>query len=551
MTGMTNSHPSTGSGPRVTEPAGSAVGAADPAGLARLSRRRFLGLSGLSVLGAAAGGTLLSACSSQSALSRAADRHKDGVLQIAVAAAPSNINPLDSGSEVTRWISEPVVETLYMYDESLKSVPLLADGVPVISADKLTWTIKLRKGITWQNGDPLTADDVVATLAHVTDLSAGSEWITYFIGYVQSFEALDPQTVAIHLSKPYGLMRSHLTNLPIVHKDYVKSKNQMMGTGPYKLDSFVAGQSFTMTRYDGYHGTKPAFNGITYTVLQDGSTREVSLKQGKVDLITSIPFGDLAALKGSEGLAVQITEAPLDILTYVLIAQEPFSDPYFRKAVAVSMDRAGVVQKVFAGQATPGQGPIGPAELGYTTLSTYSATPDYAQAKALLAKATTTQREFTLTIGTEETIKNVAQVLAAGWAQVGIQVRIEQLTGGPWSNKWLSRGYQMLMNTFQSGFTSGPANYLTLAPADSTNVLSCGYNNPVADALLAVVWQTTDDNARAAALTKLDRILAEDAVIFPPAYPRLAVARLTSLSPIDENLMRASRLSPQTLHFTG
>lgn len=537
---MTPHHASTASRPAGPDAAG------------RLSRRRFLGLSGLSVVGAAAGVSLLTGCSSQSVGSRVADRHKDGILQVAVAAAPSNINPLDSGSEVTRWISEPVVETLYMYDESLASVPLLADGEPVISADKLTWTIKVRTGITWQNGDPLTADDVVATLAHVTDLSAGSEWITYFIGYVQSFAAVDQHTVAISLSKPYGLMRSHLTNLPIVHKDYVKSKNTMMGTGPYKLDSFVPGQSFTMTRYDGYHGTRPAFNGITYTVLQDGTTREVSLKQGTVDLITSVPFGDLTTLKSSEGVVVQITEAPLDILTYVLIQEEPFSDDNFRKAVAVSMDRAGIVQKVFAGEATPGQGPIGPAELGYDkTLQTFAAAPDYEQAKTLLAAATTTRRDFTLTIGTSQVAKDVAQVLAAGWAQAGIQVRIEQLTGGPWSNKWLSRSYDMLMNLFQSGFTSGPANYLTLAPADSTNVLSCGYKNPVVDALIAEIWQTTDNAARSAALTKVNRILAEDAVIFPPAYPRLAIARRSELSPVDDTLLRASRISPQTLHFTG
>ena len=281
-----------------------------------------------------------------------------------MAAAPSNINPLDSGSEVTRWIAEPVVESLYTYDAALKSVPLLADGEPRISADKLTWTIKVRNDITWQNGDPLTAADVVATLGHINALSSGSEWITYLINYVQSFEALDEQTVAIHLIKPYGLLRSHLTNLPIVHKDFVNSKNQMMGTGPYKLDNFVAGQSFTMSRFDGYHGDKPAFDGITFTVLQDGATREVSLKQGKIDLISSVPYRDLGAMRDSEGVVVQISEAPLDILTYVLIQREPFSDDSFRKAVAVSMDRAGVVQKVFAGEATPGQGPIGPAELG-------------------------------------------------------------------------------------------------------------------------------------------------------------------------------------------
>jgi peptide/nickel transport system substrate-binding protein len=515
----------------------------------RLSRRRFLGLS---VLAATAGGSLLTGCSSADVGARVSDRHKDGILQIAVASAPNSINPLDSGSEVTRWISEPVVESLYTYDDSLASVPLLADGEPVISKDQLTWTIKVRDDITWQNGDPLTAADVVATLTHINALASGSEWITYLIGYVQSFEVIDKQTVAIHLAKPYGLLRSHLTTLPIVHKDYVDSKDKMMGTGPYKLDSFVAGQTFTMSKYDGYHGDAGAFAGIVYTVLQDGATREVGLKQGKVDLITSVPYHDLKALDDSAGVTVQMSEAPLDILTYVLMTKEPFSDDKFRHAVALSMDRAGVVQKVYAGNATPGQGPIGPGEIGYDdALQVFAAAPDIEQAKSLLAQAATTRRDFTLTIGTSQQIKEVAQVLAAGWALIGLDVRIEQLTGGPWSNKWLSREYEMLMNTFQSGFTSGPANYLTLAPADSTNILSCGYKNPRVDKLMATVWQTSDDAERAAALVELDQILAEDAVIFPPAYPKLAVARRDELSPLNENLMRVSRLSPQTLHFVG
>ena len=142
-------------------------------------------------------------------------------------------------------------------------------------------------------------------------------------------------------------------------------------------------------------------------------------------------------------------------------------------------------------------------------------------------------------------------MLAAGWAQVGIQVRIEQLTGGPWSNKWLSRDYDMLMNLFQSGFTSGPANYLTLAPADSTNILSCGYKNPKVDQLIATVWQTSDDAVRKDALMQVTRILAEDMVIFPPAYPRLAVAQRVEVSPVNEQLLRVSRIAPQTLHFVG
>ncbi|MEU8135502.1 ABC transporter substrate-binding protein [Streptodolium elevatio] len=524
------------------------------------SRRGFLGMTA----GLALGGTgLLTACSSGDSGSRVADRHKDGILRIGVAAAPSSLNPLDSGAEVTRWIAEPVMESLYAYDDQLNSVPLLADGEPEVSPDQLTWTVRLKSGIVWHNGEPFTADDVVATLTHMLDMSAGSEWITYMLGYVASFEKADERTVRIRLAKPYGLLRSHLTNLPVTHKDFVSRKDTMMGTGPFRLDRYIPGQSFTMSRFDRYHGGQyrapfadmpagAAFAGIEYTVFTDGNTRAVSLKQGKVDLITAPAQTTVPILEKEKGVAVVTAVAPLDVLTYVMIEREPFNDPEFRKAIAYSMDRDGVLQRVYGGKGKPGQGPIGPGELGHDAgLAVFPATPDLAKAREHLDRAKTTKRSFTITIGASQTIRDIAQVLVAGWDKIGVKVTIEQLAGGPWSNKWLSRDYDMLMNTFMSGFTSGPANYLTLAPASSTNVLACGYKNPVVDQAIDTVWQTTDPAARTAALKAVDRALAEDAVIFPPVHPELIVAQRRELSPLNTAQLKVCRLSPQTLRFTG
>jgi peptide/nickel transport system substrate-binding protein len=512
-----------------------------------IDRRRFLGLAvGAAILGP----TAVAACTSTSSSDRVQKRQADGILRIGVAGAPSNINPLDSGSELTRWLAEPVMETLYTYDDKLNSVPLLADGEPVVSEDQLTWTVKLKPGITFQNGDPLEAADVVATLDHMLNLSSGSEWITYLIDYVQRFDVVDEHTLTIGLALPYGLLRSHLTNLPIAHRDYVDKRDDMMGTGPYALEKFTPGQSFTMTRYDGYHGAEPAFDGIEYTVFTDGSTRLVSLRQGKVDLITAVPYQNLETVEKDPNLELIMAEAPLDVLTYVMMRAEPFSDDDFRKAVAVSMDRAGVRDRVYGGNATTGQGPIGPAELGWDPdLDVYAAEPDYEQAEELLAKAKTKRRNFRITVGTSQTGRDIAQVLAAGWEKAGLKVEIEQLAGGPWSSAWLSNDYEMLMNTFQSGFTSGPANYLTLAPAHSQNLLSSGYVNPKVDAWMDTVWQTSDDAEREEALRNISRTLAEDAVIFPPAYPKLALAQRKELSPIAEGPLRTSRIQPQLLKF--
>ncbi len=513
-----------------------------------LDRRRFLGLA----LGAAVTGpSLLAACGGGSSTSaRVVRRHRDGILRIGVAGAPSNINPLDSGSELTRWLAEPVVETLYAYDAQLRSVPLLAAGEPTISADRLTWTIPVRDDVTFQNGDRMTADDVVATLDHMLNLSSGSEWITYLLDYVQAFEATDERTVVIHLAKPYGLLRSHLTNLPICHRDVVDRKDTMLGTGPYRLDDFTPGQSFSMTRYDGYHGDRPAFAGIEFTVFTDGATRLVSLRQGKVDLITSVPYQNLRTVERADDLSLILADAPLDVLSYVNLTRAPFDDADFRQAVALATDRAGVRDRVFSGHATIGQGPVGPAELGWDPARTvFAEARDLEAAERLLAGAATDRRDFTLTIGTSQLGKDIAAVLVAGWAEVGLDVTIEQLAGGPWSSKWLANEYEMLGNTFQSGFTSGPANYLTLAPAHSQNLLSCGYVDPDVDAWMDTIWQVDDDGEREAALADLSERLAEQAIMCPAVYPKLALAQRDELSPVDPAGLRTSRIAPQDLRF--
>ena len=107
------------------------------------------------------------------------------------------------------------------------------------------------------------------------------------------------------------------------------------------------------------------------------------------------------------------------------------------------------------------------------------------------------------------------------------------------------------MNTFQSGFTSGPANYLTLAPAHSRNLLSCGYVDPEVDAWLDGVWETDDDDEREELLRRVSARLAEEAVIFPPVYPRAAFAQRRELSPLDPDGLRISRLAPHTLRFAS
>ncbi|WP_433360042.1 ABC transporter substrate-binding protein [Streptosporangium sp. CA-115845] len=499
------------------------------------SRRRFLGL-----LPAV---SLAAACSSPSPAG-------GGTLRIGVAAGPSNLNPLDSGSEVTRWIAEPVMETLYDYDERLQPVPLLAAAAPAISGDGLTWTIPLKQGVKFHNGDAFTAEHVVASLDHVAAFASGSEWVIYFLGYYSGARAVDPNTVEIKLKRPYGLLHSHLTNLPITHKSFADRKDTMMGTGPYKLEKVSAGLGYTMTAHRGYHGPAPAYSGMEFKIIPDGSTRAVNLRAGNVDIATELPVASLPLLSGQSQVTVHRVDAPIDILTYVKVGDAPFDNVDFRRAVAYSSDRQGVNEKVFGGAAILGQGPIGPAERGYDpNLRVFPDQPDLTRTRELLSGVR--HPSFTLTISAGQVMEDIAQILIQGWQRAGITVKLEVLQGGPWAQRWISGAYQMIMNRFSSGFTSGDANYLALSPAQSKSVLSCGYENAAVDTALDRVWATADQAERDVLLKQVNATLAEEAVMFPPVYPKMILGQRTGVSPLDPGRMRISRLGTARLRPVG
>ncbi|MFI0349103.1 ABC transporter substrate-binding protein [Actinomadura sp. 9N407] len=505
-----------------------------------LSRRRVL-----AALASGAAAIPLTGCAGT-------DASSGGVLRIGVEAGPGNMNPLDSGSEVTRWIAEPIMESLYDYDGELRSVPLLAAAEPRVSEDGLTVTIPLKKGVTFHNGDPFTAEDVVASLRHVTALAGGSEWIVYFLHYYAGARAVDPHTVEIKLNRRYGLLRSHLTNLPITHRSFVRRKDTMMGTGPYRLDRVAAGLGYSLSAHPGHHGTGAPFQRLEYKIVPDGSTRAVNLRAGTLDVATNLPVAALPLLRGNRRVTVHKVDAPIDILTYVKVGDRPFDDANFRRAIAYSMDRQAVVDKVFGGAATVGQGPIGPAERGYDPgLRVFPARPDLVQAERFLDAAGGAERAFTLTIAASQTIEGIAQILVENWKRLGVTVKLEVLQSGPWAQRWISGDYQMIMNRFASGFTSGAANYLTLSPAQSGGVLACGYRDAAVDRALARVWETSDQAERDRLLKQVNRTLAEDTVMFPPVYPKMVVGQRDGVTAMDPAQMRISRLGVSRIRPAG
>ncbi|WP_182909600.1 ABC transporter substrate-binding protein [Microbispora sp. H13382] len=519
-----------------------------------LSRRRFLTAAGVLTAGAltlaACGGTDDAGAGKTATDGAGGAAKAAGTLTFGVGSISDYLNPLSTTSSRVHWITDPVVESLYTYDPSLASVPLLADGEPEISSDGLTWTIKLKQGVTFHNGDPFTAAHVVETLTFVTDPKSTSDWTAYFVGYVKKVTAPDEHTVKITLTTPFGVLRSHLTNLPIVHKDYVRKTDTTMGTGPFKMDKVTQGQQVTLTANDAYHGSKPELRGVVFQAVPDPATRLVNLREGKIQIMTGVSPESVGLLKQDDEIRVHQVAAPTDIVTYFNAAKAPFDNVKVRQALGHAMDRKGVRDVVYAGTATIAQGPIGPATEGHDpSLQIYAEAPDPAKAKALLAEAGVSSLDFTLMITSDPVMKNIGQVLVEGWKQAGITCTLEVLDIGPWVKKWASGEYQMAMTGFESGFGSGRTAFTLLGQMSSRNPLNFGYKNDEVDKLLGEAWAATDEAARVEACKKIDKLLADDAILLPPVYPQMIVAQRTDLSDIDEKLMSVSRVPLPPLSF--
>ncbi|MFA1550288.1 ABC transporter substrate-binding protein [Actinomadura chokoriensis] len=506
-----------------------------------LSRRRFLVAAGVLTAGAGA----LAACGGgDTGGSGGGAVKKNGTLTFGVTSISDYLNPLSTTSSRVHWITESVVEPLYTYDASLRSVPLLADGEPEISADGLTWTIKLKKGVTFHNGDPLTAADVAATFGFVTDPKSTSDWTTYFVGYVKKVTATDDHTVKIKLTTPFGVLRSHLTNLPIVHRDFVTKTDTTMGTGPFTMGAVKQGQQVALARFDGYHGAKPALTGITFQAVPDSATRMVNLREDKIQIMTDVPPESIGLLKKAADVRVHEVAAPKDLVTYFVANKKPFDDVRVRQALAYAMDRKGVRDIVYGGSADIAQGPIGPVAEGHDpSLKLYGEGPDVAKAKALLAQAGLSSLDFTLMVTSDPVLKNVGQVLAQGWKQAGINCTLETLDISPWVKKWATGEYQMAMTGFDGGFGGGKTAFTLLGALSSRNPLNFGYKNPEVDELLGKAWATTDAAERAAICKQINALVARDAISIPPVYPKLIVAQRTEISALDDTQLSVSRIN--------
>ena len=328
-------------------------------------------------------------------------------IKAAIAGEPDQLDPQKSSSYFTFEVLENVFDTLVEPDEQLQMRPALAESWEV-SPDGLQWTFTLRDGVTFHNGDPLTAADVEYSFRRIIDEELSN---AYKLETIASITALDDRRVRFTVSAPTPNLLTSIggfKGLAIVNRRNVESgeiTTRPIGTGPFSFESRSPATSIVLKANPGHWSGGPHVDGVAFSFISQGTTAVSSLRSGEVDWTDAIPAQQLRILNSDDEINVGTVTANDYWYVAMNFARKPFDDRRVRQAVAYAIDRKSIAQVVGYGTATPNQLAIPKTSPWFTPYDRFTAGVDRAAAvdksRSLLRDAGHSSLSMGLMVSTE------------------------------------------------------------------------------------------------------------------------------------------------------
>lgn len=452
---------------------------------------------------------VLSGCSGQSDSGSSHDNKK--VINIRIASGPDFLDPHKANASLTFRMLLNVFEGLMNPKPGGGIQPGLATSYKV-SDDGLTYTFSLRKHVTFHNGDPMTASDVLYSFHRLMGTKTGHPLSSQFKN-VKNIKAPDDHTVIFHLKQPDSAFLSMLTaNQAAIlsKKNDGKQNNHPVGTGPYQFVKYLPQNKLVLAKYDDYwQEGLPYYEKVNFVFQSDDQAALLSLKSGDIQL-TSIAQHKYKEVKDDFHVVKQNTNAVF--LLGFNEKRKPFNQLKVRRAINYAVDKDKIISAVFAGFATKLYSHLSPAMGVYynSDLKGYYET-NIQKAKRLMKEAGYADGfQTTITVPTHDNMYlDAAQVIAQQLQKINIKVKIEPVTFAKWlENVYQKRQYDMTIIDF-TGYLSPYRileRYRTNASGNMMN-----YSNPAYDKLMNHVLQVTNKDKRIKMYKRAQRILTEDA----------------------------------------
>jgi peptide/nickel transport system substrate-binding protein len=470
-------------------------------------------------------------------------------LKVAMQGGLNSLDPYTLNESVTLGLLANVMEGLIKRDKDLKIVPGLAESWEVLEPTR--WRFHLRKGVTFQDGSPFTADDVLFSVERAR--GPGSQLKTRIPADAKVVE-VDDHTVDFVLASPNPILHYEWETWFIMSKRWAEANGatkaqpatahalspfalKANGTGPFMVVSHEPGVKTVFRPHPHWWG-KPEHNldEVVFQTINADSTRVAALLSGEADLIDPVPVQDIARIKSGPNTTVltapELRTIYLNMdsmrgeLTHASVTgRNPFKDVRVRRAFYQAIDIEAIKTKVMRGMASPSALMISPAL--FAGAEDFERWPyDVTEARRLMAEAGYADGfELTMDCPTDRYMNDeeICQAVAAMLARINVKVSVNALAKAQYFEKvGPTRKYDSSFNLL--GWTPGSL--------DSWNVLfnlvMCrdangkggtfnfgGYCNPKIDALTRKILVEPDTAKRDAMIGEAFHLLHDDAGTIP------------------------------------
>lgn len=445
----------------------------------------------------------------------------------------TTFDPRKSADSADERMRQLIFNALTHKDAKFEPVGDLAESFTA-SPDYLTYTFKLRSGVKFHNGKPLTSADVKYTFDSLMTKGFQSPKAADFVRDVAAIETPDAQTVVFRCKNPYPGLPNSVVAVGIVPEGLGDAQaRQPVGTGPFKFTSYASDQEVLLAANDDYFGGKPNFRTLRIKIIPDNSTRESELRKGSVDLAINADFEPVTveSLKKAPGLKVEQTDGTNLAHLGLNLTDPILRDARVRQAIAYAIDREAIIRDLMLGQAKPANSVL-PASHWAFEAGVTAYNYDLEKAKQLLEaagrKADGDKPRFKLRLKTStiSATRKVAEMMQEQLRRAGIDLEVQSLESQKLNQDITDGNYQMYIRVMVGGNQSTDifryAYHSKSVPPNGQNRMR--YSNPQVDKLLDESL-TAPRERQQAIFSEVQKILSNDLPQIYLWYPATIAVR--------------------------
>lgn len=456
---------------------------------------------------------IVAAALALTACTPADDAPQEAILTVANPMSVASIDPHGpgSGDRPTITVAQHVFDSLVVREGS-EFMPSLATSWD--NEDPNVWRVELVADAVFHDGTPVTAADVVASYERLVELKGplASTWAA-----VESVVAEGDHTVVFTTVSPLGTFLSNLALLYVAPAAGMNEPDfflEPIGSGPFAVESFTPGDRTVLVKNDDYWGEEAQVDKLVIREIPEVSSLIAALETGEVDLTWGIAPDQLPNLMSNPDVTVESMPSFQYFMNWFNSSREPFTDPEVRRALWHAVDVESLVADLFPEAANVASAPIPSTVFGWSEQDEYAYDPDLA--RRMLADAGYPDgfdASIDLSVGGGPQIRLIAQTMVSDWAEVGVNVELQEKERAVWLEDLLALNWDM--NLLINSVLTGDADF-TLGRLYPSSANRTGYANPELDAILAEASATVDQSERAALYDQANAIIWDDAVgIFP------------------------------------